>query len=106
MLKGIELVRMEHSIVADALGLEQALVDSLAEGLELPDVRQALADAEVCRAKNRGLGPQGAAFLEEPRDMEAPVLDLEAGGDARRDDVGPVPVDGTDRPAGVAAGRG
>jgi hypothetical protein len=85
-LQVIEFAAVKAAIVGDALGIQQALVDVVADRLELPQVGQSLSDAEVHGLIDGRLGAESFSLFEVLFDVTALVLDVETRVDVGRDD--------------------
>ena len=65
------------AILADPLDVYKTSVGLKADSPQSGKVRQPLADAEVARIVDRGLGPQGAALLVVLLDPRMLVIDVQ-----------------------------
>src|SRR5215468_2747716 len=75
-------------VVADAFGVQEAPAGGVARLRHGGEVSQLLADAEVARLVDGGLGTQRPSFLEVLPVLGFPVEQVEVGAGAVRDDLG------------------
>ena len=89
-LKPLEGGVGEQTVVAECFGVEQTLVDRLADRAQVRQVAQAFVGEDIPRIVDRRLRAQGPLLLEVLLDVGALELDMQGGLDALGEDAGAV----------------
>src|SRR3954469_3959185 len=88
MIELLQLLFGEDAVMGDLLNVEQAPVRLKPDTPEFVEVAQALADVEVTRIVDRGLGPQRLAFFVVLLDARTFVVDVQRWNDTVGDHAG------------------